>query len=142
MLDNFTSTAANPTYPHDALTPKSVLDQVLYDKATDDSSALFQMPGESASGLPNSTQSFYPSTSSLNLLTSKTESVRIFGDLKTANPFVVDPAPSFCITNSINHNPAVPNYESSTDGANWLNSGLLNSLWADESKTKNPWANK
>ena len=130
--------------------------------AADHSSSLYQLPQQQQQhsiipGLnlpPNSAQaSLYPSNNvGSDLLNSKADSSRIFGeygDVQTANPFVVDPAPSLSISNAAtcngNHNSSsVPNnYENNnTDVTKFLNAGLLNSLWMDESKTNNPWAEK
>ena len=129
--------------------------------AADHSSSLYQLPQQQQHSIipglnlpPNSAQaSLYPSNNvGSDLLNSKADSSRIFGeygDVQTANPFVVDPAPSLSISNAAtcngNHNSSsVPNnYENNnTDVTKFLNAGLLNSLWMDESKTNNPWAEK
>jgi hypothetical protein len=129
--------------------------------AVDHSSSLYQLPQQQQHSIipglnlpPNSTQaSLYPSNNvGSDLLNSKADSIRIFGDygdIQTANPFVVDPVPSLSISNAVtcsgNHNSfSLPNnYENNnTDVTKFLNAGLLNSLWMDESKTNNPWAEK
>ncbi|OEU18425.1 hypothetical protein FRACYDRAFT_236703 [Fragilariopsis cylindrus CCMP1102] len=129
--------------------------------ATDHSSSLYQLPQQQQHSIipglnlpPNSAQaSLYPSNNvGSDLLNSKADSSRIFGeygDVQTANPFVVDPAPSLSMSNAATSNgnhdsSSVPNnYENNnTDVTKFLNAGLLNSLWMDESKTNNPWAEK
>ena len=86
------------------------------------------------------------------------ESIRIFGDMNTANPFVVDP-PSSAFSLPTNDQTLIkqpnpfgsrnasifPNYAATSEGnlttdeTKWLNSNLLNSLWMAESgKTENP----
>jgi hypothetical protein len=127
--------------------------------AADHSSSLYQLSQHQQHSIipglnlpPNSTQaSLYPSNSvGSDLLNNKADSIRIFGDygdIQTANPFVVDPVPSFSISNAANGNhnsSSVPNNHenNNTDVTKFLNAGLLNSLWMDESKTNNPWAGK
>ena len=149
---------------------RNILDQVIQGRntPTDSSTASFQLPHQqnrsiiTDHGLSSKIthpEMFYSFQGThLNLATSVEESIRIFGDMKTANPFVVDPPPSsFSLpTNDQTiikqpnlfgtRNAAIfPNYTAvseghlTTDETKWLNSNLLNSLWMAESgKTENP----
>eukprot|EP00535_Pseudo-nitzschia_heimii_P012971 CAMPEP_0197198998 /NCGR_PEP_ID=MMETSP1423-20130617/33661_1 /TAXON_ID=476441 /ORGANISM="Pseudo-nitzschia heimii, Strain UNC1101" /LENGTH=788 /DNA_ID=CAMNT_0042652847 /DNA_START=763 /DNA_END=3129 /DNA_ORIENTATION=+ len=148
---------------------RNILDQVIQGRipSADSSASSFQLsrqqnhPMSPDRGAPSNTQadmlySFESARS--NLPTSVEESIRIFGDMKTANPFVTNPprsAFSLPITDQTmidhsnqfgNENASIfPNYTAvteciyNTDETKWLNSNLLNSLWMAESgKTENP----
>jgi len=173
LIDHhLTSICGNPTIDLPGLPspPKNrnILDQVIQGRvpAADLSSSSFHLPQQQDHSIiqipgisPDSTRTemFYPFESGRsNLPTSVEESIRIFGDMKTTNPFVVNPpASAFAapINNQIvnedrNQNTSIfPDYVAEgnfmTDDTKWLNSNLLNSLWMGEtSKTKNPWAGK
>jgi hypothetical protein len=115
--------------------------------------SILPLPGLSSSSSSNSARNeiLYSSQSGRsNLPTSVEESIRIFGDMKTTNPFVVDP-PSSAFSVPINNhqnqniinqdNSIFPNYVSedgfTSDDTKWLNSNLLNSLWMSESANTN-----
>ena len=173
-----TNQTANP--PGMPLPPLSspgrgILDQVIQGRAAlaDSSSLLFQMPQQQhqqhsilpIAGLMANSMHQDPlysfQTGRSNFPSSVEESIHIFGDMRTANPFVMETPPlAFSVSNngnnqSVNHNGHHDNFVPSiipdfvaesantSDGTKWLNSNLLNSLWMDEtSETKNPWASK
>ena len=146
---------------------RNILDQVIQGRipSANSSTPSFELPQQQQQSilpipglLPNSTRNemLYPLLSERsNLPTSVEESIRIFGDMKTANPFVVDPPPSAfsipannqIINNHQNYNQnasIIPNFVSEdnyvSDDTKWLNSKLLDSLWMNESnKTENTW---
>jgi len=113
--------------------------------------SMLPLSGLSSSSSSNSARNeiLYSSQSGRsNLPTSVEESIRIFGDMKTANPFVVDPPSSaFSVPmnnhqNIINQDTSIfPNYVGedsfASDDTKWLNSNLLNSLWMSESANAN-----
>lgn len=79
------------------------------------------------------------------------DSTFIFGGMETANPFVTTDTSanplfsnlSTIIDDDSNVNKNNSCYDSNgTDVRNFLNTNLLSSLWMDESKTNNPWAEK
>jgi len=163
-LPGQTSTYNNPVTGHmikvatnpapGLLPPNGILPPIMQSLTPTESSSLFHLPQQQQQSLipglnlPQSSQALYPLIIGSELLNNKADSVRIFGDMQTANPFVaVDPpvSPSFPMLNpGVYQNSTVPNnnYENNTDVTNFLNAGLLNSLWMDESKTNNPWAGK
>jgi len=147
---------------------RSILDQVIQGgvPTSDSISSLFHLPQQGINSMipmPGLTQSstpqeaLYPLQNERSDLTTRVEeSIRIFGDMRTTNPFVINPPPSaFSDPNNkpitkkqlddvqnasmISNFVADGNY--ATDDTKWLNSNLLNSLWMNESnETNNPWA--
>jgi len=180
MNDNrLSATTSNPATSPPGLPLPSPTGRGIHDQFTpgmtttgDSSSLLFQMPQQqqpqpSILPMPGLTtnishhDAFYPlQNGRSNLPTSLEESVRIFGDIQTANPFVMQSSPMTFPMSNTTKNPIVfngqnentvpsiiPNFlsenTSSVDDTKWLNSNLLNGLWMDEtSKTNNPWASK
>ena len=166
MDDHLTSICRNPTIVLPGLPspPKnrSILDQVIHGRipTSDSSSSSFKLPPQqnhSILPIPGLSQNsmgnemLYPLQSGRsNLPSSEEESIRIFGDMHTTNPFVVNPphsAFSFPINNHQNQNynqnsSIIPDYVTqdnyTADDTKWLNTNLLNSLWMSESSnTKN-----
>lgn len=177
-----TNPIANPPgmpLPPLPLPGRGILDQVIQGRTAvaDSSSLLFQMPQQQQqhsilpiAGLMANSMHQDPlysfQTGRSNLPSSVEESIHIFGDMRTANPFVMDTPPlAFSVSNnnnnsrssnhSVTHNGHHDNFvpsiipdlvaktSNTADDTKWLNSNLLNSLWMDEtSETNNPWASK
>jgi len=164
MNRNPASISYNPTIGLPGLQPppknRNILDQVIQGRLPAANSSSFLLPQEQNQSmlpipglLPGSSRNdmMYPLQSGRsNLPTSVEESIRIFGDMKTTNPFVVDPPPSAYSVpaannqNMMNHQNQKYNLDASifpdfvaddnyaTDDTKWLNSKLLNSLWMSE----------
>eukprot|EP00531_Pseudo-nitzschia_arenysensis_P001042 CAMPEP_0116125980 /NCGR_PEP_ID=MMETSP0329-20121206/6092_1 /TAXON_ID=697910 /ORGANISM="Pseudo-nitzschia arenysensis, Strain B593" /LENGTH=899 /DNA_ID=CAMNT_0003620041 /DNA_START=173 /DNA_END=2872 /DNA_ORIENTATION=- len=160
---NPASTSFNPATVLPGLQPqpknRNILDQVIQGRLPVANPSSFQLPQQQQPSmlpmhglLPDSARNemLYPMQSGRsNLPMSVEESIRIFGDMKTSNPFVVDPPPSaYSMPASTmmhnnqnqNYNPAdsiFPNFVTEDNYANddtkWLNSKLLDSLWMSES---------
>lgn len=173
---HLTSICYNPTTDLPVLPSplknRNILDQVIQGRipSADSSSLSIQLlqqqdysmiPIPGLSPKSNTMEMLYPPQyGRSNLTTSVEESIRIFGDMKTSNPFVVDPPPSAFLVpinkqisdkhqqqNDKQNASIFPNYDAernlTSDDTKWLNSNLLNSLWMSESsETKNPWAGK
>ena len=150
---------------------RSILDQVVNgrESSVNSSTPPIQLPQQRDQSilpipglLPDSklgTELLYPVHGGRSSLpTSVEESIRVFGDLKTANPFFVDPPPSAFTVQSNSHtvntqqgyiqnSSIIPNFvpeeDYGTDDTKWLNSKLLDSLWMNDSnKTENMWVGK
>lgn len=159
----------------------SMIDQILQGRVKGGPSAVppfFQMPQQQQPYSPmvpipglmansiNQDPTYPTQTGRSNLATSVEDSIRVFGDMRTANPYAAalpygaplssnNTLPAMAIHN--NNDPGPPsvmipgfldhamNTNSAVDDSakKWLNSNLLNSLWVDEStNTNNPWAAK
>jgi len=169
FMNQLLTTISDPTLnPSGFASPPnntSILNQVIQGSVPSKnlSSSLFQLPQQQdhsiipVAGLSSiSTQNIGTNPLRSNLPFDVNESIRVFGDMKTANPFVVDPPPSaFSVpTNDgiINEHQKndqntsiISNYVTednfTKDDTKWLNSNLLNSLWMSESsQPNNPWA--
>ena len=158
-----TSTVDLPVFPAPSKN-RNILDQLIQGRipSADSSNSSFQLPHQQNHSMfpdhglncnnmkADALYSFQSGRSKLPL--SVEESIRIFGDMKTENPFVVDPPPSaFSLpindqtiidhSNQFGNQDAsiFPNFAAvternySTDETKWLNSNLLNSLWMAES---------
>jgi hypothetical protein len=168
MAHHLTSIGQNPTIDLPGLPspPKnrSILDQVIHGRIptadSSSSSSSFQLPPQQNHSMlpisgysqnPMENEMLYPlQTGRSNLPNSVEESIRIFGDMNTTNPFAVNPPPSafsIPINNHQNQNnnqnsSIIPDYAAhdtfTADDTKWLNTNLLNSLWMSESSnTKN-----
>lgn len=159
MDHHMTSISDNPPIDLPGLPPavknRNILDQVIQARIPAASSSLssFQLPQQQdqsiipiagLSEFSSRNEWLYPSQSGRsNLPLSVEESIHIFGDMKTTNPFVVDPPPS-AYSNPINNQnqngnqnaSIIPNFVTednyNSDDTRWLNSKLLNSLWMNE----------
>lgn len=152
--DNLINLTASPA--SDKLSLNMILSQERQRLTSAESSSLFHLPLQQQQSiipglnLPHSSQHIPPFNSGSEMLNDREGNARIFGGIQTANPFVTldNPIhPSIPLLNSaMNENYAGANYNhndsNNTDVTKFLNAGLLNSLWMDESTTNNPWAEK